>query len=348
MLCRFFAVTLLVVGLVAESAHGGFALQSLSSFGGGDGWLTPTENPNLTITGFQRGLAYNGATNQLYLADRATTSVQILNGTTGANVGSLNMAGVTGGTFSMNMIGVGGDGAVYMGNLVTAATNNFKVYRWENNAAAPTVAFDSAVPFARTGDSFAVIGSGASTRIVSSGSGSTGIALLTTTNGTTFTSSAVAAPTSSVRLGLDFVDANTVVGKQTASSFTSVDLTTAAVTTAPQTSAGEAPLAYSAAERLLASVDVNSNIVRLYDATNLGSLSLLSSLNNTSTFVANGNATGDLAFGVGPDGLRLYALNSNNGIQAFQVVAIPEPSSILLVGLAGVGLYAGRRRRKIT
>lgn len=46
---------------------------------------------------------------------------------TGADLGGLNVNGISGGTFAANMIGVGGDGAIYVGNLSTAANSNFKV-----------------------------------------------------------------------------------------------------------------------------------------------------------------------------------------------------------------------------
>ena len=117
--------------------------------------------------------------------------------------------------------------------------------------------------------------------------------------------------------------------------------------------ANERPLAFYAPQspldlvqtRLLATVQTNSNLVRLYNANDLNSLTLTSSLNLTSAFVGNTNGTGDLTFGTLPDGsLRLYALNTNNGIQAFNVTAVPEPSSIALATLGVVGIVARRRQ----
>jgi hypothetical protein len=94
-------------------------------------------------------------------------------------------------------------------------------------------------------------------------------------------------------------------------------------------------------------VDINSNLVRLYDATDFSNLNLLSSLNTTTSTIANGNGTGDLAFGLFNGEMRLYAMNTNNGIQAFRVTAIPEPSSTLLLAVGGaLGLGVVRRRRK--
>jgi hypothetical protein len=78
----------------------------------------------------------------------------------------------------------------------------------------------------------------------------------------------------------------------------------------------------------------------------------LASGNNTVSPVANGNGTGELAWGdpvydpIGGKWSRnLYAMSSNQGIQAF-VVTIPEPSAVGLTALGGlvVALWAARRR----
>ena len=66
---------------------------------------------------------------------------------------------------------------------------------------------------------------------------------------------------------------------------------------------------------------------------------LLDTKNLTTAFVANGNGTGDLKFGNG----MLYVLNTNNGIQAFNVV--PEPGAFLLLLLGGPLLSMLFRRR---
>lgn len=337
-----------------QSARADFTLAAMTTFGGGDGWVAPAETTGYLGTGsLQRGLAYNQSTNELYLVDRnGGNFVRVLDGTTGALLRTLDSTGVTGGTFASNMIGVGGDGAIYMGNLSTAAGANFKMYRWASSAVgvAPTVAFDAVTSLARTGDSFAVIGSGASTRVVSSGSGHAGVALLTTTDGTNFTlassNTITGVPNGAFRLGMDFIDPNTVIGKQTGTGIYTGNLTTSAGTTSATLSAGEAPLAYDATNKLLATVDINSNLVRLYNANDVSSLTLLSSLNNTTAVVANGNGTGDLAFGIFNGEFRLYAMNTNNGIQAFQVVAVPEPGSILLLATSGALVLGVVRRRR--
>jgi len=66
--------------------------------------------------------------------------------TRGAYLRALDMTGVSGGLFAVNVIGVADDGAVFVANLTTTGTD-FKLYRWENDT--PTtiasVVYDSAI-----------------------------------------------------------------------------------------------------------------------------------------------------------------------------------------------------------
>ncbi len=327
-------------------------LVPLTSFGGGDGWLDTTESSAVGTGHLERGLTYNPETNHLYVVSRdGGTSVNILDGDTGASVGTLDVTGISGGTFALDMIDVAADGAIYAGNLAVGASTNFKVYRWSNEAAVPTVAYDALTGLARTGDTFAVRGSGAATQIIASGgSGAVDFARLQSGDGLTYTGGAVAAtgaPAGAFRLGLDFLSDNTVIGKQTSAA----DIFDAAIgggafNTNIVNSSGEAPLAFDVSNRLLATVDINSSDVRLYDGTDLSVLTTTGFMdmktNITGASIANPNSTGDLKFGTGPDGgLRLYAMNTNNGIQAFSVV--PEPTTVALAALAGI---AGLVRRK--
>lgn len=345
------------LALQASVANGAILFETFTSFGG-DGWLSPGEAPSaLTTSGnTQRGMAYSPMANHLYVVNRDNgTNVRILDASSGAVLGNLAApdGGFSGGTFTGNMVSVASDGAIYMANLSTSIGANFKVYRWANAAAAPTVAFEAPSGLIRTGDTFSVIGSGVDTRIVASGgSGSVGVALLSTTDGTTFTSTIanpLPAPVGSFRIGLDFLDADTIIGKQTVADFVVGDLSTLTTTSIPFTAGGEGPLAAFGDQNLLASVDVNSSLVRFYDLAAPGGPALSQSLSAIiGPSIANPNAVGALDFGVDSDGfIRLYALNTNNGIQAFRsVVAIPEPSSLVALGIVGIGFVVRRRRRR--
>ena len=100
---------------------------------------------------------------------------------------------------------------------------------------------------------------------------------------------------------------------------------------------------------LMAVQSTGDSHVSLYDVSNPSTpLYLLQGNNTSGTLTANGNGTGQVAWGdiIGnPDGTvsqTLYALSSNQGIQAF-VVTVPEPGtgSLLLLGL---GAFLLRRR----
>ena len=92
------------------------------------------------------------------------------------------------------MVGVADDGAVYAGNLTTAGTTTaFKLYRWANDSSntVPTVAY-SGDPGAgnnqRWGDTLDVRGAGTNTQVILASRNGNVVAVLTTANGTTFTS----------------------------------------------------------------------------------------------------------------------------------------------------------------
>lgn len=211
----------IALGLVALSV-GGLAAQAqlltpMGSFGGGDGWRAPNEilggdsagttnngNYNYLGTGaLERGLAYNPVTGNLILVSRSTagTSIRILNGQTGVDVGSLNLSTgiISGGTFAVNMVGVADDGAIYVNNLTTnVGTSAYKVYRWGSELSeAPTVYHNSTISgFAgttpRLGDSFDVFGSGAGTTLVQGASGTGTFGYATITGSPTGTATVVA------------------------------------------------------------------------------------------------------------------------------------------------------------
>lgn len=375
---KFFSLLCFAMSALSLSvAHGQFSLQALSSFGGGDGWLAPGESGFSGATDATiRGIAYHSPSNRLIVVDRSGgVNVRLLSGDTGSQVGTLISAGVTGGTFAANMVGVADDGHVYMGNLSTSAASNFKVYRWDssevsNPVNAPTLAFDGLSNRSRTGDSFAVTGSGTSTQFVAAGAGATSatdsvFALFSTANGSNFTVSnpvVTGVPAGGMRLGIDFDGAGNVIGKQTTTAAYSAPSAGGQATQFSVLDPSETVLAFYAPLSLLATVQfgpaplANGNLavgnpgdvgvintVRLYNASDLSNLVLLDAKNLTNIAVSNGNGVGALSFGLGPDGgLRLYALNANNGIQAFSVV--PEPSAGLLALVAGLGLAVRRRR----
>src|SRR3954467_13888022 len=109
-----------------------------------DGWLAPGEGgyAYLGTGNNERGLAYGNG--HVYLVSRTSvsgsaTNVRILDQNTGGDLGGVSTTGITGGTFTVSAAATGGDGAIYVTNLTTSSTSTpYKVYKWTNEAAAPT------------------------------------------------------------------------------------------------------------------------------------------------------------------------------------------------------------------
>jgi hypothetical protein len=361
------AVAALFCPLLASAAA--ITVNPLSTFGS-NGWIAPGgAYPYLGTANNERGIAYNPTNNHLYLVSRTGgTFVRILDGTTGTDLGALNVGGVSGGTFAVDMVGVGGDGAVYVGNLTTASnTTAFTVYKWANEAAAPTTAYsgNAGLSGARIGDSLAVTGSGSSTRIVSgygsspSVAGNNGYAIIDPTAGTATAVGFPATPPNAgdFRLAVTFADGSHVLGTQTGGSYRSTSFTgtsgtllgTATLTGPSGGTTAERLLAYQVVGGvpLLAVQSTGDAHVSIYDVTDPNNPQYLGGGLNIpgGATASNGNGTGELAWSPDVGGTAtLYAMSTNAGIQAFTVsVAVPEPATVVLLGLAAPLLLVRRR-----
>ncbi|MGI8602938.1 MAG: PEP-CTERM sorting domain-containing protein [Verrucomicrobiales bacterium] len=381
---RSFSFFLLAASLLGSfaSLHGAILLSPLATFGGGDGYIAPGEVSYLGTGSLERGLAYNPTTGNLILVSRVsgtTQNIKVLDGATGADLGTLNNTGISGGTFAANKVSVGTDGAIYVANLAsfTAGVRTpFKIYRYESEAAGllagPTVAFSTTAQGPRLGDSFDVIGGGATiTAVTGQGNNSANVPPLPSGNayevftspdgGLTLTQQSIVIPTNppalgDFRLGITFTDSSTsVLGTQgtavDSARLTNYDPTSGAGTllgSLTLTTSGERIFDYAVVggTPLLATLETTTSTVRIYDFTD-PLLPVLQATGNLlpGASLANTISGGQLAFGaITGNTATLYALNTSNGIQAFQVT-IPEPSSALLLGLAGAGMIARRRRR---
>jgi hypothetical protein len=358
------------------------ALSPLATFGGGDGWLAPGEGgyAYLGTGNLERGMAYNPATGHVLLVSRANPTstngqnVRILDGSTGADLGGLQGTGTlaaSGATFAVNMVGVADDGAIYVGNLMTSATGTFRVFRWDNEAAAaPTTAYEASVGgLPRVGDAFDVFGSGANTRIVAAGGGTTlnsNFAAFTTADGLTYASQAYpsiagtsSGTTNDFRLGITFTDSDTIVGSQggfadpptnsivAPSRVADFAGASASIVANPVFSTGSQRLmdyAVIAGIPVLAVQDTVSSTVYFYNFVDPQNPTLLISGNNTTgTLTGNGNGVGQVKFGaITGDTAVVYAMSTNQGIQAFSFT-VPEPATMSLLAVGAAGLL--RRRR---
>lgn len=344
-----------------QNADAQLSIAPLATFGGSDGWLAPGEG-GYTFLGtgnLERGLAFGN--DHLYLVSRnGGNNIRILDKLTGADLGTLNNTGISGGTFAVNTVAVGGDGAIYVNNLTTQSTTSpLKVYKWAAEGAVPAVAYtgNASLAGSRVGDSFAAIGSGASTRLAMGyGSapavaGNNGYAIVDPTAGTATAVAFSGTPPNAgdFRLGVTFSDTSHVLGSQGSSLFrytsysgTSGTLLASPAFPDPAGATADRLLAYAIVGGLplLAVQSIGDSHVSLYDVTDPATPIWLASANNTSgSLTANGNGTGELTWGdISGNTAHLWAMSSNQGIQAF-VVTVPEPGTFAL-GAFGIGLLA--------
>jgi len=146
-----------------------------------------------------RGIAYSLPANKVFVSNKGTPAIDVIDGTLGTNsgtaVGSVNVTGVSGGNFAVSCLGVSDDGVLYGANLNTTAKSSpfFKIYSWDDTSAAPLTAFAAdptlglATQGQRVGDALAIRGSGTGTQIIAPVSTTTNIILFSTTDGTNFT-----------------------------------------------------------------------------------------------------------------------------------------------------------------
>ena len=338
-----------------------------------DGWLAPGEG-GITWLGTannERGLAYGNG--HVYVVSKNGGSfIHILDPNTGGDLGTLNNTGISCGTFAVDMIGTGDDGAIYVGNLTTQSTTTpFKVYKWATEGSIPVVAYsgNGGLAGSRIGDDLAAIGSGSSTLLVAgynstpSVAGNNGYAIVDPTAGTANGIAFSGTPPNAgdFRLGITFSDSTHVLGTAGSSLYryssysgTSGTLLASPAIPDPAGATADRMLAYKVVggKALLAVQSIGDSHVSVYDVTDPSAPVWLVSGNNTSgSLTANANGTGELAWGattVNGDGTVsevLYAMSSNQGIQAF-TVTVPEPGTMGL-GLLGLALLAvGRKLRK--
>ncbi|PWU10210.1 MAG: hypothetical protein C5B50_25915 [Verrucomicrobia bacterium] len=137
-----------LVGNVGGTTVSSNALQTILSPGDTNRWrpmwsCAPGINPWATSTGGpntpnERTIAYNYASNQLYVVQRSGSrpTIYVLNATNGAFLYNLNTNGYSyTGNIPLCGIAVADDGAIYACNNDTAGTGTpaLKVYRWANS-----------------------------------------------------------------------------------------------------------------------------------------------------------------------------------------------------------------------
>jgi hypothetical protein len=318
-------------------------------------WKASPINPATSYAntnGFtQRSLSFNTETGRLLLASRAGgNKIFILDPETGLEIGQVAGAGMlTGGTFSMNMIGAADDGAIYAANLATPPSP-LKVYRWESEFVDAPVLVYSGVPgdppiTGRVGDSMAVRGSGMNTEILLGTAGTNVVVLRPFDNVTNFMAIAITtdAPAAATQLSVAWGHSNTFWGKiqnQPLRQFSITAATTAVTlnsTTLPNSPSG---IGFDPVNNLLAAVHytLSPNTVVVYDAANPALLVALA----TNAFEITGRNV-NTAAAFAPD--KVFALNSANGLVASRVLNladVPTPPLILEQPVGGIVLERGQ------
>lgn len=349
---------------LATTAQAQATLTPLPTFGTG-GWVAPGSSPYLSTLNTERGLAYNPITGNLVLVSRqnvggVSNNIRILNGTNGVDTNlPLDPTGIAGGQFTVNQVGVGEDGSIYVANLSISAAQNFKIYRWSDEITGqttpPTIAYDAVSGVARTGDSFAVFGAIATPlQFAAAGSNNISASNFVTgpLDGTNLSTAFLSVPgtsgaTNDYRLGLAYVDATTLIGNQGGTArLTAFDTTTAATTLNASIALGgvaRRALDYAVigGRPVLAVIDSNNSQVTVFDLSDPNTPVQLAQGNNTTgALTTNLNGTGAVAWGaITGNSAVLYAMNSNQGIQAFQFTLSPLASATPIgTGCDGLGL----------
>jgi hypothetical protein len=213
------------------------------------------------------------------------------------------------------------------------------------------------------GDSLTGIGSGSSTVLAlgynssPSVAGNNGYGIINPTAGTATRPVFTGTPPNAGdhRLGITFTDASHIWGTAgTTLRYSSFSGASASLLNSfTPTSNAERLMAYTTlgGVPLLAVQSTGDSHVSIYDVSTPATPVLLATGNNTTLPAANANGTGQIAWGnvIDPGNGQiqqtLYAMSSNQGIQAF-IVTVPEPGTFAL-GALGLGvLVLARRFRK--
>ena len=298
----------------------------------------------------ERGVGYNPLNNHAYIVSRSAVpvaglKVAILDGNTGAEIGFLNVSGISGGTFVMSTIAVADDGAIYGANLTTgSAASPYKIYRWADESAVPTVAY-SGNPVApgtetrRFGESFDVRGSGLDTEILTSANGTNVVAIFKTVDGVNFTSTALTVSglgaISDLTKGISFGPTNTFYGRNNGGGgvrFCRYDLGTGTATNFASFTG--LPAATSAIDvdpvnNLMAAVEspnaLTPHSLKVYDLSSGSAVQIFSNAFPT-PILANGNVVGEIQMLGG----HIFGIAAANGVVmlGYSVDTNPAPPSV--------------------
>lgn len=352
-------VTLLFALASGLSALAGVTMIPLASFGGGDGWRAPGEVLATDAAGSatagvynylgtgsnERGIAYNGSADRLILLSRnGGINIRQLDPLSGVDLAAVptGTGVITGGTFLASMIACGNDGMLYAANLTTGATTTpFKVYKWDNLSNPPAVFFNSTVTgfsaSARLGDSFDMM-DGPSGPVMVAGCGTGVLGYAAVTGPATVTAVASFNPAGPAagefRLGVTFAgNVGEVWGRQTSGSgrrttYTEGTSTGTYLGDIGGVTGSQAAMDYATinGKQMLAVLNMSNSNVSVYDVSIPAAPALGASTTATSgTLAGNSNGVGSIKWGaISGESAKLYAMTTNQGIQAFTVTVTSD------------------------
>lgn len=290
------------------------------------------ERTYITADNAQRGLAYNAVFNEVLVVTRTPAlAIHVLDADTGAYKHSMDLTGVAGGTFALNMIACSEDGQVFAGNLTTnpkGADGPFKLYGWFDTtpATAPAVVWSGDPDFEaaitnRWGDNLDVRGSGLAVEAVIGARNSRRVAILPLFFDPAPPAIYIDTPDAEAgNFGLSVIwgPGDTVWGKSsgTALRHVSLDRNSRLGTVLRTITAYPTMAAFDVDEQngIVAGMTLETpDTLRLVDIAQPASVTEL----DTHFFAsdnANANGTGEVRFG--PN--KIFALDSNNGIIALR------------------------------
>ncbi len=358
---RSFATLLAAAALLGLTHLAGAQTYSLSNT-----WAqlpsTPTLN-NLDTANNERAMCYYAPSNLVLVNNKSTHVIAEYDAVAGATNGAaVNITGVSGGTFTLNKMGVGTDGILYGANLNTAISSSsfYKLYAWTNLSTPPANPYSSLAGSAalvnlsgkRIGDSFAITGGGASTMILAgilnSSTFLNDFLLLSTADGVTWTDtvlsvSGIPSGGGGVQFGFFFYTNNTFIVAPNAGStlylvqfpanFATQSSPVACTVLASNTLSGGPywDFSYNPAAGLLAAHPnaQTTSSVKLFDlpTNSFAAASVLATTNlsfSTSQTI-NGNETGDIALGGAGFTNAIFTFDSNAGLQATTISFTPAP-----------------------
>lgn len=310
----------------------------------------------------QRWLAYSPLSNQVFIVDAGPANVTpdyavyVLDGTTGADLYQLNtdtsvIFNTTDNSADreLNTIEVADDGSLYGGNQTfnaSAAGRGFKLYHWTNSSSAtpPQLLLGPQEPASSTtqhrwGDVLALRGSGTAAEVLlDDDTGMYGASIAYDSGLSTWISTGffITKPRPTLGRSLQFGAGGTFLqkakllqysgsgpveqwgydlGLQIATNQSSLDVV----------SSDLGPVAIDLTQNLMAGISFTpisgaADQLALYDISNIANPVLLARYDFPTNHQGNNNFFGKVAI----SGNRVYALNANNGVLAFEIVA-PAP-----------------------